>query len=1093
MPDNVHLRKDSEINLMEVMESLAPVTDESEASFKPKGEGVERFRRRVEPSNTATGLPITTAESADKLDLNDIAGTPPSGDGEFDSGSGSTQEVKRNEIVGETNPAPAVPVKVESAVATQKTQSADSSAANVQVSAPAKTAAEPVSEGLKADEAAFIAGLHKAAEQKKNATSIKKLKLPGSMGEDDEMNEEISEEDESTMKDNDPMSAAESTSSSDEEVMPGDDSEASAKSEVTHPSGSGAEEDAESSSGSGDEASASGSSIAAKKDVVQLESGNGVTFVSGAGDATQETAASGESDSEEESLPGNVGAVKNQADLATGANVNSGSGGVSSGSFGLVKDQNKPDLAAYQEKASGSGIQEDKLIQDLAGTSVPAEPQPVAASASGSTLQTDAVSSDESAAQVAATKPETISGESNDDEETLPGSEGALSTPAEEENLMSLNTPAVQQNSASGQAATQESEESGSGIQADAAATHPEVTTSKDDTEESLPGGVGAIADPTSLETASGSGTERQSAATAATQNEVTSSGSGATTVEQTAKSAIAGEPSDANGIEESGALTSASGSKADQSVSLKGESSENQLLPGNVGAADGANLMSLNTPNVDVSGSGQQEDQATAPSEAKEESGSASGESVVTVGPSTAATKKDNVPETSGESASGQEATLNKLFNEGSGLLANLKEDKLPGAVGADNLMKLTNSGADTSSTAESGSSDQIDSVPSSGEAESASGEADSSAEQTGQGPTIEAMSGFGQNLINTDVQATKKNIMPTPEKLPSAPAKEIAASAELDASSASGSGEVLNTLEEAKTAHNLPTTRPLPGSDGKDDSISSSGSGDLSSALESAMDGASGMDFFQNEKTNEMLPEVKKTTTEKMKDSITGTSAEEMGGDESGGSVSADSMSSSSEDEEEMKSTEELNDKLEKTTTSKAKDETQTDAQSTKATKEENKEVKSESSTLADHPGLAAALSSGALGHIPIALGSSGNTYGFGSGAGIDFGSVGDVISGAASGMGTLELTPAKDPSEVVMKLFGSASGSDSSAEGDHEKQEDTSGSTSGSSKHGIPIHHHKKGKVSDKEKEEKKKEEVCFLINLIIWYIVKLRVYI
>mgnify|MGYP001793047957 CR=1 FL=1 len=597
---------------------------------------------------------------------------------------------------------------------------------------------------------------------------------------------------------------------------------------------------------------------------------------------------------------------------------------------------------------------------------------------------------------------------------------------------MSLHTPAVQQGSAIGQDAHQD-QGSGSGYVANVISTEKQKTKSTDFSEELLPGSLGEVS---SLETRTwGSGAK-------STTSDSSASGEGL--VKNRASSTINGEPeqvvSSASGLDESVALSSTSGEGNEQPMSLKTESSDNQLLPGSVGAAEGPNLMSMNTPNVDVSGSGKEvENVSSGEMVTSGDVESASGESEVTVTP--LLSKKDSVTETSGDSTSGKDKSL------------------ASGSFEHENFMSSTATSSKVLSS----------SASTSAKTDEASGERNNLDEYNAKSTISGDMSGSGSNFISTDSNASKKNTMPRPiENV--ATVKQTVASADLPPYSGSGSGDTSTVEEGNKVTSEYSSSAQLPGSDGRDENISSSGSGDLSSALESAIEAASGMDFFQHQHSNEMLPEVKKTKTETVEENEMN---EEIGGDVSSGSVMTDSSSSSEKNEEEtMKSSdEEQTDDLQKTSAlkpKKAKDEEMEEP------KKEAKNIKSKSSNLAHHPGLAAALTTSALSHVPVSLGSSSNTYGLGSGTGIDYGSVGDVISGTASGMGTLELTPAKDPSEVVMKLFGSASGSEGSAEEDQEKDE----TSQSGSRHAVPVHHHKKEKVSDNEKEEKenKDEEVC-----------------
>ncbi|KAJ7337293.1 carbohydrate binding [Desmophyllum pertusum] len=99
--------------------------------------------------------------------------------------------------------------------------------------------------------------------------------------------------------------------------------------------------------------------------------------------------------------------------------------------------------------------------------------------------------------------------------------------------------------------------------------------------------------------------------------------------------------------------------------------------------------------------------------------------------------------------------------------------------------------------------------------------------------------------------------------------------------------------------------------------------------------------------------------------------------------------------------------------------------------------------------------------LGKIPINLGvGSGSTYGLGSGAGIEYGSASDFLSGSA-GSGTLELTPATNPSDAIVNLFGSTfipAEKESDSESSSTVAQSGEGSTIkhklGKNRHEIPI---------------------------------------
>ena len=106
VPDNVQLQKDSDINLMEVLESLAPVPSEEVVAIKPQGEGIERFRRRVEPASGVSSLPNLpppqdNSSIFSQRQFSDSGSVPPSGEGEWDSGHASSSKTKKSAIAGE--------------------------------------------------------------------------------------------------------------------------------------------------------------------------------------------------------------------------------------------------------------------------------------------------------------------------------------------------------------------------------------------------------------------------------------------------------------------------------------------------------------------------------------------------------------------------------------------------------------------------------------------------------------------------------------------------------------------------------------------------------------------------------------------------------------------------------------------------------------------------------------------------------------------------------------------------------------------------------------------------------------------------------
>lgn len=106
IPDNVKLQKDSDINLMEVLESLAPVASEEVVAIKPKGEGIERFRRKVEPASVLSSLPNLPPPKENnsifsQRQFTDSTAGPSSGEGEWDSGHAASSKAKKSQITGE--------------------------------------------------------------------------------------------------------------------------------------------------------------------------------------------------------------------------------------------------------------------------------------------------------------------------------------------------------------------------------------------------------------------------------------------------------------------------------------------------------------------------------------------------------------------------------------------------------------------------------------------------------------------------------------------------------------------------------------------------------------------------------------------------------------------------------------------------------------------------------------------------------------------------------------------------------------------------------------------------------------------------------
>lgn len=448
---------------MEVLESLAPVPSEEVVAIKPKGEGIERFRRRVEPASVHSSLPNLPLPKENnsifsQRQFSDSVAGPSSGDGEWDSGNAASSKAKKNVITGEEasgsmessgavekrinepvvkdKPVVMKPAESSAPGSTEESSGALPEAATESLSplsqpppvaisqhsvdkeaaASANTvafnAAEPeatgavasrarndskeavpanstvknqsvsgsgegtrpaqsneAGSGLNADELAFIAGLQKAKKQQKTAIkSTQTIKLPGSIGSDeDENNDQESasgEESGSGSQDEEASSSGSAESGNEEftqrsEVEQSSGKEASGEGDDEEESGSGSAEEGDGEDSSGQSSTDEEQS---KDSIIEVTSGSGVSFISGVGQSKAENGdSSGEDDKQEESLPGSLGQINNIEKLETKSTTPANTSGFafSSGSGEAISSN----------VASGSGDRMASVTDSVANTS----------------------------------------------------------------------------------------------------------------------------------------------------------------------------------------------------------------------------------------------------------------------------------------------------------------------------------------------------------------------------------------------------------------------------------------------------------------------------------------------------------------------------------------------------------------------------------------------------------------------------------------------------------------------------------------------------------------------------------------------------
>ena len=638
VPDNVQLRKDSDIDLVSVLESLAPEEGVAEASLKSNSEGIERFRRRADPRDESTAHASTGVDQGPGNPVQESLASvlndgPPSGDGEYDSGNGvSSASSKRSDLEGDTSSGmsevsgsseevasgedqdeeksqesatqqtvqPSIPASSDenssnlaaqaatgseaSSVAPSIHASAEGARADEQTHTaevtPAGAGDDSSGSGLTADEVAFISGLHRAQEVEDNSAQKRVLvKLPGSDGEDEGVSEDIEND------------TSDQSADSEEEASGSAEEDENAEAESAHT------EDQHKDAA-----------------IIDVTSGSGLNFVSGLGE-------------EDEALPGSVGsendiepqeAHKESATSGSGefptANTNPQATSAASSDQQYstqpqgVQGAASPAGMPQQSEVSGSGEQSTEESQEQVDqASSQAQDQvvktPVMASGSGEAPAKSFLSG---------------SGES-DTAEQLPGSVGGK---LEEKDVSSSPNAAVRENNEA-QATSEsptivtpaESEEaSGSATSLDAASgsgSSLEDLALASTHEESLPGSIGAVGpnlmtmasheDSAAAPTLGNSKEDVQSSASGSGESNLETESSGGsvtgtkkslTSGEETQASAVTsgdGETTDfSSGEDASGGDSSgeASGSPSKDSVLIS--STENdEKLPGGLGYQD--------------------------------------------------------------------------------------------------------------------------------------------------------------------------------------------------------------------------------------------------------------------------------------------------------------------------------------------------------------------------------------------------------------------------------------------------------------------------------------------------------------------------
>ena len=896
--------------------------------------------------------------------------------------------------------------------------------------------------GVSADELAFIAGLQKAKKQQGTVPQTpKRTKLPGSIGNDEDENDEDSDDESGDVSGEQSDSSAsgnqeDETSSGSDDLQ---DVKGHQRSETTQTSGESdsREEDDASADASGsaseededdeDDSGESSADEAERRDtIVDVASGSGVSFLSGVGQSENDegsSESSGEDDDPEDALPGSIGEVNDiekleqkpaEPVIATGFAFSSGSGEP-------VANNVK------QADTSGSGLPEVAKAQD--STIKPVQDK-------------------------TASKPSTVSKVSG--EAQLPGSLGGIT---DIEQLESDDRADAASDSSGSGESIPSLVNSGSQLSSEESLLQqvlPSASSGSGESEkpdESLPGSIGGQISMDEVQDSSNPGSGDEAVKIV---SPTSSAGSGESPKTRSPVAVVSVmQESHSSG---SGSNEQLSGSGIADDLQSLVSSSEDETLPGSVGAV-GPNLMTMASPEnklgsgmADLSGSGSgagsglyEEDNLMKTFQFADNSGSGSGqvENDEAVSPNTIETTEvsepvrafsyqNNVSQSANSTIisqtkpssqkaedSGGEFGLLKALQRGQG--SGAAEEPLPGGFGngdSADIQSLAGSGGEDASgfNFQSGFGSFLD------EGSSASGSANLDVVSD-----VSGSSSSGSGKVSYD--PNELELLAKKDYVSSASAS-ASASAEQVSGSSSGSGS--EPLPVAKHTY-LPTPKKIgTGISSTTLAVSASASGFSSSGQSdsgaSALPGSVGIEesfassgsaIFDTSGSG-FIPNIADFPQEDLLNTEEASGSEEVNVVESGAGEGSGAQSSGDQGVEET-----------------------TVRSHTGKVKTINFKLDS---------GLQADIVPANLGKIPINLGvGSGSTYGLGSGAGIDYGSASDFLSGSA-GSGTLELTPATNPSDAIVNLFGSAFSP-------AEKEAD-SGSSS-SVEDGSAVKHQKQGK--------------------------------
>ena len=896
--------------------------------------------------------------------------------------------------------------------------------------------------GLNADELAFIAGLQKAKKQQETVPKTpKRTKLPGSIGNDDDSDDDRddvsgdvsgeqsdssasgSQEDEITSSGSDDFQDVKGHQRSETRQTSVENDSREEDDASADASGSASDEDEDYEDDSGE---SSADELDRRDTIVDVASGSGVSFLSGVGQPENDegsSESSGEDDDPEDALPGSIGEANDiekleqkpaEPVIATGFAFSSGSGEP-------VANNVK------QADTSGSGLPEIAKTQDSKMKAVQSK---------------------------AASKSSTISKLSG--EAQLPGSVGGIT---DIEQLESDDRADAASDASGSGESTLSLVHSGSQLSSEESLLQQVLPSAlsgsgeSEKPEESLPGSIGGEISMADVQDSSNSGSGDEAVKTVSPTSKAGSGGSPKTRSHVAVVSVAQESRSSGSGSDEQ-----LSGSGIADDLQSLVSSSEDETLPGSVGAV-GPNLMTMASPEnklgsgmSDQSGSGSgvgsgvhEEDNLMKTFHLADNSVSGSGqvekdeaaspntiETMKVSEPVTAFTHQNNVSQSANSTIVSQPKPSSEKAEDSSGEFGLLKsllpsqgsgaaEEPLPGGFGngdSADIQSLAGSGGEDASgfTFQSGFGSFLD------EGSSASGSA-----------SLDVVSGVsGSGSSGSGKVSYDSNELEMLAKKDYAPTASASASASAEQDSGSSSGSASEPLPVAKHTY-LPTPKKvgtgissttlaasasasgfsssgqsdsgasaLPGSVGIEESFSSSGS---------AIFDTSGSGFIPNIAD---FPQEDSLNTEEASGS------QEINVVESGAGEGSGAQSSGDQGVEET------------------------------TVRSRTGKAKPISFNLAS--GLQGDIVPANMGKIPINLGvGSGSTYGLGSGTGIDYGSASDFLSGSA-GSGTLELTPATNPSDAIVKLFGSAFSP-------AEKEADSG--SSGTVEDGSTVKHQKQGK--------------------------------